>query len=237
MEDKISNLVQAIIGIIASLGVITTFCGSMRSNRKERKRETVLFHSSIGDKCSGFLSAITKEFGDSGIIDYKEAKANKEIFKAIMGYLAAMEEFSVGINNDVFDLNIFKETAGPRSVIWYNRFEEIIYVIRKENNRPTIFKEFETMVNRIDPNRPKLNKQELQNKLDMQQQKEEQELQDHLQQPKKEIIEIQFNETPIDTSPVVPDKSEQAEPIKYTAEEQKSIDALRLEGINYFFTN
>jgi len=276
MTQETINIITAIANIATALGLLVTIWTFRNGIKRERKRETVNFHSSIGEKCGSFLSAITREFGDSVIINYNEAKANDKVFNAIMGYLAAMEEFSVGINNKVFDLNLFKETAGPRSVIWYSRFEEIILVIRKEKKRKSIFQEFENMVDKIDPNRKKLEipEQELQEKIDRQkrldeqkkqeeqkkrEEKDEQKLQKHLQNlehQKKEPFDVKLNEIQIDIS-AGKVKSEQAEsehtdkeqelsnnvenkkaePIKYTAEEQKSIDALSLEGINYLYTN
>jgi len=151
-----TGTITNIANIATALGVVggaATFLfnviTSWRKARSEKKQRTIEFYRSISDKCDKFLDEIDKKYTEETIIDYEKAEKDYKTFKKIRGYLYLMEEFSVGINNDVFDIEIFEQIAGVYSRIWHWRFKNIIDGIRVKENRPALFVEFTTMVDKI----------------------------------------------------------------------------------------
>jgi len=145
----LAHVFTVIGGIVALAAFLLNIKNSKKNALGEKKQRTIEFYRGISGDCNVLLNKAIERHTERGIIDYGEAKKDNEIFKAIRGYLSIMEEFSVGINNDVFDIDIFGQTAGVHSRIWHKRFEKIIDGIRNEDGRKTLFAEFETMVGNI----------------------------------------------------------------------------------------
>jgi len=178
--ENLADVATAIGVVLAVLTFIYNAISSRNDARNKKKRETIDFYRSIGDKCNEALRIIDNKINDtlkkqkikcknSYVIGFDNAKESQITINAVMGYLCLMDEFSVGLNNGVFDIKIFgKSSAGIEAVICYELFEDIISKIRQKDKR--LYNQFELVVDKIKKKQNKQweqYKQEMQEKIDL----------------------------------------------------------------------
>jgi len=155
MNESINNiqlLVAIFTGIgalIALVGVIVAIWQIKADHNRRKKQATIEFYRDISDKCDESLKQVKADFPGSDAIDYYQLKTNVGTFDGIVRYLTLMEEFSVGINTNVFDIKIFNKIARGISIKWFTRFKNVIEHQRIEQNNPDMCIDFEEMVKKL----------------------------------------------------------------------------------------
>jgi hypothetical protein len=80
-----------------------------------------------------------------GVISIETIDANEELKQNIGRYLALMERLAVGINSDIFDIEIFDKMAGHSVIHTCEQLREYIKASRQYGNAKKHL-EFEIMV-------------------------------------------------------------------------------------------
>jgi hypothetical protein len=144
---SIADLVTCVAAIIGVSVARKTF----RADHERRKKQaTIEFYRSIGDKCDELLIQIENDFPKDAVVTYDVIKTNKDTYYKIVHYLNLMEEMSVGINKDVFDIKIFSRIAGRHSIRWFEKLKNVIEGIRNESDSNYRYSDFTTMVETLE---------------------------------------------------------------------------------------
>lgn len=81
----------------------------------------------------------------------KPTEADKQRWEKMSGYLARIEQFSVGVNLGVYDLKTLDRMAGSHMIKTYRRVEPIVRFKRDKSNTNKRYEEFEKMVRSLEP--------------------------------------------------------------------------------------
>jgi len=155
---------EAYASIAAAFGVvggafafIVNVIISWYKARSQKRRETMEFYHSIRNKYLSTFKLIDKKFKESKVtsISYYNLKEDKDTFNAINEYLYILDIFSIGLNNGIYDIKVFKKTIGGlEAVMWYWRLKYIIEKYREKDKR--LYKEYEKVVSKIETKRKKI---------------------------------------------------------------------------------
>lgn len=160
----ITNLFLSIGVIIAVFqliqmkkGNILQFRSIKADHERKRKQSTIEFYNEIYPYLRDFKAEIINSFGESYVTpDDKRYKDNPALQKAINEYLIIIERFAVGVNAGIYDINIFAKTSGKVVSDTYRRLTPIIEDMRKAQNYPELFNDFEKMCKNVDAVREKM---------------------------------------------------------------------------------
>jgi hypothetical protein len=140
-DMEIASYVTVCIGVvIALLSAIIAYKSYKDDHKRRKKQATFEFYHSIYKKFIKPLNKIDKFFPNGQTINVcelekGEVKEKDAMLNSISEYLSCMERFSVGIYEDVYDINVFDRTVGSSLTIWWvNRFREFIPYFRKKYN-------------------------------------------------------------------------------------------------------
>lgn len=115
-----------------------------------RKNETILFSCEILEKTDNLLSAIKKKFKNEpiNISDLQKSK-NAELYHIVFQYLSLMERLSVGLNTEVYDLDVYARICRSKTIRAWKQLEDIVEYRRKTLDNEKLYEEFEFMVKRL----------------------------------------------------------------------------------------
>ncbi len=74
---------------------------------------------------------------------------NPELEQVIIQYLTLMERLSVGLNTEVYDLNVYARICSGKTISTWNQLEAIINDKRKKSGNTSLYKEFEDVVEKL----------------------------------------------------------------------------------------
>lgn len=115
-----------------------------------RKNETILFSNEILEKTDNLLAEINKRFNGEtiNVSDFQNVE-NTELEQIILKYLTLMERLSVGLNTEVYDLDVYARICRRKTIMAWKQLENIAYDRRKTLNNDKLYKEFEDMVGKL----------------------------------------------------------------------------------------
>lgn len=158
-----SEKIQMVANVIAIIGLIIAIVQlgiNMRNANldfKRRKMEaTMLFTYEILselDKLSPILKnrrpLSYKEYKEESrkiVKDNEEKSENKLLQESILQHLKLMERISVGLNTDIYDIDIFRRICGRRTCEQWYKFRPLVYEMRKNESRDNLYSEYEKLV-------------------------------------------------------------------------------------------
>lgn len=121
-----------------------------------RKNETILFSCEILEKTDNLRAEIRNKYRNE-IINVSELQKdeNAELRQIIFKYLTLMERLSVGLNTDVYDLDVYARICKRKTIMAWKQLESIVMHQREILRYETLYKEFEIVVNRLNECDPK----------------------------------------------------------------------------------
>jgi len=156
-DMEIASYLAVCLGVvIALISAIIAIKSFMADHKRRKKQATFEFYHSIYKKFIKPLSKIDKCFPNGQTINVcelekRDANEKEDMLNSISEYLSCMERFSVGIYEDVYDINVFDRTVGSTlTVCWVNRFIEFIPYFRKKYNSPNAYVVLEDLVYELD---------------------------------------------------------------------------------------
>lgn len=121
-----------------------------------RKNETILFSNEILEKTDNLLSEIKNKFNSNTInVSDLEKDENSELRQVISKYLSLMERLSVGLNTEVYDLDVYARICRSKTIKAWRQLENIVEQRRKESSNKLLYIEFEDVVEKLKDWSPK----------------------------------------------------------------------------------
>lgn len=126
-------------------------------HERRRKQSTIEFYNEIYPYLRDCKVEIANAFGEGYVTpDDKRYQENPSLQKAINEYLTIIERFAVGVNAGIYDVNVFARTSGKVVSDTYKRLSPVIENMRKIQNYPQLFNDFEKMCKDVDKIREKM---------------------------------------------------------------------------------
>jgi hypothetical protein len=120
-----------------------------RANNQRSKKELTIQYTDAHDAHVEELLAIIYEKSINGSIDLKAVTSDEKLRWTVEKYLFAMERLSVGINTNVLDIYIFDRIMGQKTIEHFDSLHSYIRHIRKEDDYPAKYTEFENLIEEL----------------------------------------------------------------------------------------
>jgi len=147
-----------LVNIATILGIPIAIWTLKADHERQKKQSTVEFDREISSIAVDLQNQIKDIFHDDVINPNDERyDKNNNIQNIIKNYLSLMEQFSLGINMGIYDITTYIRLSGRTTTNWYNQLKEIINDNRNKNSQPSLYIEFEMMVEKINKKTPKMN--------------------------------------------------------------------------------
>ena len=155
------EVVQSYLNIAEKIAVIVGVCFLAVQIRQQtkishadhdriKKQSTIEFYNLISSEIHEFLYKTDEEQ-----LNFASVKANKTLESDVVKYLSRLERLAVGVNSNIYDLEILSHIVGNLFTNTYNRLERYIKEVREKNNTPRRYCEFEHLVKVIERYREK----------------------------------------------------------------------------------
>jgi len=171
-DMEIANYVAVCLGVaIALISAIIAIKSFIADHKRRKKQATFEFYHSIYKKFIKPLNKIDKWFPKDQIINVcelknKNAKDRDYILNSISEYLSCMERFSVGIFEDVYDIDVFDRTVGAALTIrWINKFRDFISYFSKKYDSPNAYVDLVDLVQELERRKKVLVQGSVSNKI------------------------------------------------------------------------
>ena len=127
-----SNIATCLMCITAVVGVIIAKITLNANHERRRKQATIEFFYHIEREYADALMVIEKKFPKNEVINVCDVKQDNVLLEAIEKYLSFMENMSVGINTNVYDIHVFDRMAGAFAINWFDTLRVIIASFRQD---------------------------------------------------------------------------------------------------------
>ena len=153
------------VGSIGTLiSVIVAVTSTVRANSRKKKEKTLDAYTKFKEAVSPIENLIhnyTKDDIDRIITQHKRGWNSRD-WNMIKDYLTAVERIAVGVNTEIYDIDVINRMGGYFMYEQYLTLKPIISYKRYEDTNPYIYREFTNMVNkiidaRVKNEQPKLN--------------------------------------------------------------------------------
>lgn len=153
-------MVSVIVGIIADFFVIIggliaiiqlwLYRIDKKNEMKRHKREsTIMYLGEVMPRLSQMDTEIIGVFSTGESIETSDERLTNEMKSSIRDFLKVMERLSVGLNMEVFDIEVVRRLIGTGIITTWNRLEKIIQKKRIDLNNPKLYIEFEQVVKKL----------------------------------------------------------------------------------------
>lgn len=146
--DFAADVFVIIGGLIAIIQICQSRYDAKEEIKRHKKETTILYMESVLTKLSKLDEEILKVCNED-VISPDSLKLNKETKNQIKDFLKSMERLSVGLNSDVYDIEIVSRIIGTGIVKTWRRLELIIKRKRMEQDNENLYIEFEHVVEKI----------------------------------------------------------------------------------------
>lgn len=132
--------------VISIIALVISILHHFTDGIRGKKRDTLDAYNTLQKEVFDELNKIRKKYPK--LYDDRNMENRKEI----IGYLARIERFSVGINSDIYDIETLKRCGGAYFVRMYLYLEDIIKVKRgtKRDRGGKHYDEFEKVKNKLE---------------------------------------------------------------------------------------
>lgn len=138
-----------LILLATSLAVYVAKKTLNETNKRERKQETIKY---IEDHLSEIYGEIKKEVFiilDKNYHAWKKIMENPDDRSKIIRFLNNLEHLSVGVNHNIYDLEMLNDCAGSAFYESYKKLKSIIESIREDNQKTTTYENIISVAERI----------------------------------------------------------------------------------------
>ncbi|WP_454968936.1 DUF4760 domain-containing protein [Eubacterium sp.] len=140
------EITWTIIGtIITSISVLVAVVTFVKNENIRKMQATYDAYNKFKETYFDFETEITKEYVEKALSDINNEEWNK-----ITEYLSNFERIATCTNNGIFDANTIYLMSGPKVKDIFEILEPVIKKKREDNQRKTIYIEFEKLVNELE---------------------------------------------------------------------------------------
>ena len=148
MCGEILTIILTIIQTISIvLGVVIAIITLISDHKRRKRQATMDYYLQISEKTLPLRNDIRDVFKSEVIYPTDERYKPKEMQRTIRQLLSSYEHLAVGINHNVFDLEVFMRMSGKVYIDWYYRLEHVIESKRKAN--PSTYSDFEQLAEKM----------------------------------------------------------------------------------------
>ena len=140
------EITWTIIGtVITSISVFAAVFSFVKNENIRKMQATYDAYNKFKETYFDFETEITKEYVEKALSDI-----NKEEWNKITEYLSSFERIATCTNNGIFDVNTIYLMSGPKVKDIFEILEPVIKKKREDNQRKTIYIEFEKLVKELE---------------------------------------------------------------------------------------
>ena len=142
---EIVTLIISIVSIIlAIVSVVHSFFVYKQTVKHDKKQATLDAFNILQEQVLDRLNLYT----NSKIKEISQDARSKE-YKSLTILMARIEHFSVGVNSDIYDIEIVKRLAGKHFCALYDKLIPMIEKKRSINKSDKHYDEFEKLINEL----------------------------------------------------------------------------------------
>lgn len=120
----------------------------MRADHERRKKQaTIEYVNQTRAVYRPISRKLAQKFGEGAVINIDQI--DDETKEDITAFLSIVEHLAVGVNTKVYDLQILERMSGTYFIRMFRMLQPYIEERRRISNRPTIYTEFESMIDDI----------------------------------------------------------------------------------------
>jgi hypothetical protein len=143
---SLAESVFVIIGVFLIIKQIKQQTKISRADHDRlKKQSTIEFYNALSTESYQFLDNIKGK-----TLDYASVNHDEKLRKNVIRYLSRLERLAIGVASDVYDFQVLCLMSGRYLTKKYNQFEKYIKEAREHKNAPTLYKEFELLVVKIE---------------------------------------------------------------------------------------
>ena len=120
-KERAMSVVLDVVTIIANIAIIVSLVIAIKSfqadNTRKLRQSTIDFYNEINKET---MSLVDKVMVNKEIFTVEEIMSNAALHVQIRRYLSLMERFSVGINSDMYDIQVFDRIQGATTLSIYD---------------------------------------------------------------------------------------------------------------------
>lgn len=127
----------------------------LADHERRKKQATIEYSNSIRKSYRPLDKKLVDKFGEGNIINF--GLIDDEAKQDIQELLSIVEHLAVGVNAEVYDLEILERMSGTYFIHMFNKLSPYIDSMRAAKRNEKLYCEFESMVNDVKKIRGKLN--------------------------------------------------------------------------------
>ena len=147
--DFIYKIVIIITNAVIFTGVVIAWkhLNSYQSDNELRKKQiTIDFYHNMEKEFMKSIRVIRKEFPGDMPVDFTKVK-EAALENEITDYLNFMHNIATGINEGIYDIELFDKMSGRFTILWHKKLEGYLKHIKQDN--PNLFDEYEELVKKL----------------------------------------------------------------------------------------
>ena len=137
----IISIVSIILAIISAIHSFFVYNQTVKHDKKQATLDSFnVLQEQVLDKINLYSNLKVKEIAED---------ARSKEYKELTIFMARIEHFSVGVNSDIYDVDIVKRLAGKHFCALYDKLLPMIEKKRKINKSDKHYDEFEKLINEL----------------------------------------------------------------------------------------
>ena len=155
----ILEVIVDILSIVSNIAIVITMIYAIKKFKQDklnviedlewrRKNETIVFSCEILKETDYLLSEIKRKV-ENETVNISDIQRDPMLEKVIIQYLTLMERLSVGLNTEVYDINVYARICRGKTIRAWKQLENIVYDKRKTLEKPSLYEEFELVVEKL----------------------------------------------------------------------------------------
>jgi len=149
---KLLTLIIISLGTVIALIQIGIAVRTFRADHERRRKQaTIEYINALRENYRRSNNALINKFGNDPI-GKKEAKEiidDEEYWALLKDMLGQFEHLSVGVNTNVFDIEILNKMSGQYLINVFDRWKKYIELRREVSTLKKVYIDFEILVNRL----------------------------------------------------------------------------------------
>lgn len=140
--ETIISIISLIFAVLSCLHSFFIYNQTVKHDKKQATLDAFnILQEQVLDKINLYPNSKIKEIAED---------ARSKEYKSLTILMARIEHFSVGVNSDIYDIEIVKRLAGKHFCALYDKLLPMIEKKRKINKLDKHYDEFEKLVNGLE---------------------------------------------------------------------------------------
>ena len=142
--EVIAAVGAAVSAIVAAIALVYSVRTQNKIKVQEQKVQTMEAFNRLQREVLDKMNEVDKKFIESALVNNDKNEISK-----YSAYLARIEHFAVGVNSDIYDLQVVRRLGGQYMIGIYNKLIPLIEFKRKRGRNTNLYNEFERMIKNL----------------------------------------------------------------------------------------